>query len=124
MELREFLLPPGEGQDEGARISRYGTCRPNPLTRRLRLIADAALIERGNRLAALARTLDAVSPLQTLHRGYAIVTDEEGSVASSVSARAAQDKLSVWLHDGTLRVTVNDVVAQPPLAQVTDAHEE
>ena len=46
------------------------------------------LEQRGKRLAVASRTLDAVSPLATLERGYAIVTDSKGTRHYQCTGRA------------------------------------
>jgi len=65
------------------------------------------LTERSNRLAELARTLNAVSPLETLGRGYAIVTkSESGATVSSISQVNSGERLSTRLKDGSFDSTV------------------
>jgi exodeoxyribonuclease VII large subunit len=62
------------------------------------------------RLANLARTLSAVSPLETIGRGYAVVTSAEtGDVISSVSQVKAGDSVCAQLKDGKLDCTVDTV---------------
>lgn len=48
----------------------------------------------------LASSLDALSPLKVLGRGYAMTADSGGKPLSSVSAIRAGDRLSVTLSDG------------------------
>ncbi len=65
---------------------------------------------RREKLADLARTLNAVSPLETIGRGYAIVTDSEsGEIVSSVSRLDAGDRVTTRLKDGTFDSTVNSI---------------
>ncbi|WP_222564822.1 exodeoxyribonuclease VII large subunit [Novilysobacter antarcticus] len=66
-----------------------------------RRMANDALALRG-----LARSLEAVSPLATVARGYAIVRHEDGRVVRSVLDAAPGDGLQLQLGDGRLRVRV------------------
>ena len=66
--------------------------------------------ERQNKLHNLARTLNAVSPLPTLDRGYAVVKDAEtGTAISSVKHVKPQQALVTQLSDGQLMSTVDDI---------------
>ena len=51
-------------------------------------------------LAELASKLDALSPLKTLTRGYAIPVREDGSVIRSVKEMESNDEFSLHLKDG------------------------
>jgi len=65
--------------------------------------------ERRRILQDLARTLNAVSPLPTLARGYAIVTDaKSGAAISSVKDVAAKQALLTQLHDGQVLSTAEE----------------
>ena len=78
--------------------------------RTLERLALADIRSRQEKLAELARTLNAVSPLETLGRGYAIITsDASGELISSVSQVAAGDDVSARVKDGTLACTVKSV---------------
>lgn len=59
-----------------------------------------------NRLTRLAASLDAMSPLKVLMRGYTTVSDESGQLITSAGAAAAAESLDVSFYDGTVRVTV------------------
>ena len=61
-----------------------------------------------NRLGASASTLNAVSPLRTLERGYAIVTDDNGHVVQSFDAVATGDTIHARLHQGNVTATVTE----------------
>lgn len=66
--------------------------------------------ERRRKLQDLARTLNALSPLPTLARGYAIVTDAgTGTAITSVKTVEADQKLVTQLHDGQIFSTIEDV---------------
>lgn len=66
-----------------------------------RRLANDALALRG-----LARSLEAVSPLATVARGYSIVQHEDGRVVRSVLDAAPGDRLQMQLADGRLPVRV------------------
>jgi exodeoxyribonuclease VII large subunit len=64
------------------------------------------------RLALAARTLDAVSPLATLSRGFAVVTRaEDGALVRSATDAPAGTLIEARLSDGRLHALV-----QPPIA--------
>ncbi len=63
-------------------------------------------------IARLASTLDALSPLKVLGRGYAIPRTPSGTVVHSVGDVATGDELEVLVVDGTISATVNKSVAQ------------
>ena len=59
-------------------------------------------------LRLAARSLDAVSPLATLDRGYAIVTDaESGKLITAASQAPAGRRIEARLAEGRLRATVD-----------------
>ena len=69
-----------------------------------------AVRSRRELLGNLARTLHAVSPLETIGRGYAVITSaDSGDVISSVSQVEAGDSVSAQLKDGKLDCTVDTV---------------
>jgi exodeoxyribonuclease VII large subunit len=71
---------------------------------------SASVARRQEKLQGLARMLHAVSPLETMSRGYAIVsTAEGGAVISSVSQVSAGDSVSARLEDGVLDCTVDRI---------------
>ena len=57
-------------------------------------------------LAELASKLDALSPLKTLTRGYAIPVREDGSVIRSVKEMKSNDEFSLHLKDGEIECIV------------------
>ena len=60
----------------------------------------AALGGERERFARLAASLDALSPLKVLGRGYAIPRREDGAVLRSARDARAGDKLELRLSDG------------------------
>ena len=58
------------------------------------------------RLGELARALNAVSPLATLQRGYAILIDRDsGNVVRSIEASRRVDRFRARLADGEIVLT-------------------
>lgn len=66
-----------------------------------RRLASQALHLRG-----LARSLEAVSPLATVARGYSILQHDDGRIVRSVLDAAPGDRLAARLVDGQIRVRV------------------
>jgi len=58
------------------------------------------------RMAVAVRTLDAVSPLATLERGYAIVTDSKGTVVTNAQDVRAGQIIEARLTKGSVRARV------------------
>jgi exodeoxyribonuclease VII large subunit len=58
------------------------------------------------RLAVAGRTLDAVSPLATLERGYAIVTDSKGTVITDAQDVRAGQLINARLTKGAIRARI------------------
>lgn len=63
------------------------------------------LLGEQKRLAVLAGTLDALSPLRVLSRGYAMVT-KEGRVLKSAGEAAPGDKVAIRLAEGELSAEI------------------
>jgi exodeoxyribonuclease VII large subunit len=133
-ELEERLQRAARARLERAR-SRHGAAealllRASPAIRvqaqRIRLESARRALASGarNRAAELrrrfelaARTLHAVSPLATLERGYAIVTDAQGHVLQEASAIVPGDRVEARLARGRFSatvVTVTDDIAGEP----------
>jgi exodeoxyribonuclease VII large subunit len=64
------------------------------------------LEQRGKRLAVASRTLDAVSPLATLERGYAIVTDSKGTVITNAQDVRSGQIINARLTQGSVRARI------------------
>ena len=76
--------------------------------RRLPSVGKRIVPERRMKLDNLARTLNAVGPLPTLARGYAIVKDAESDkVVSSVDGLKKKQELVTQFHDGQAFSTVS-----------------
>jgi exodeoxyribonuclease VII large subunit len=77
------------------------------LRSRLERAASERLARAGHRLALARRGLDAVSPLATLSRGFAIVTRADGTLVTDATTIADGEEIDARLASGTLvaRVT-------------------
>ncbi len=80
------------------------------LEQRLNAGIQSRLNAQKQRLAHLAQMLGSLSPLNTLARGYAIVTDSAGGVVSDASHVNPGDQLTTRLAKGRLQVTVEQVL--------------
>jgi exodeoxyribonuclease VII large subunit len=79
------------------------------LQQRMRHSLQLQLQDFKNRLARQAEVLNAVSPLSTLSRGYAIVTTESGKAVRTTSQVKVGDTVTAKLHQGSFRCSVNKV---------------
>ena len=79
-----------------------------------KLIAAAEKTNAANRhkFVALAASLDAMSPLKVLGRGYAIASSESGELIKSVGDVNKGDKLSLSVSDGLIKCTVDESEAK------------
>ena len=76
------------------------------LQSRLEHAAHAALAHTAHRLDLAARALDAVSPLATLARGFAIVTRADGSLVRAADSVAVGEQIEARLAEGRLTARV------------------
>lgn len=70
---------------------------------------DRLLAEKKNAYGRTAATLDALSPLKVLGRGYAIAEDAQGAPVSSVRQLQPGDTLELKLSDGSASCAVESV---------------
>ncbi|WP_101927056.1 MULTISPECIES: exodeoxyribonuclease VII large subunit [Luteimonas] len=82
--------------------ARLEALRPRPQAALARRLQRDALHLRG-----LARSLEAVSPLATIARGYSILQRDDGRVVRRVGDVAPGDRVDARLADGTLRLRVD-----------------
>src|SRR5438093_1148812 len=73
----------------------------------LSAVAPREVTRQRERLDALGRRLDVLSPLATLQRGYAIAEREDGHVVAHAADVGSGDALAVRFQDGRIRVHVN-----------------
>ncbi|MEM9057500.1 MAG: exodeoxyribonuclease VII large subunit [Pseudomonadota bacterium] len=76
---------------------------------RLKRAMAQYLDARRARLTLAGRALDSLSPLSTLQRGYAIVTDGGGAIVHDATALAPGDTVNARLARGTVTATVSGV---------------
>jgi exodeoxyribonuclease VII large subunit len=70
----------------------------------------AAIDRRGNRIAAAAGRLHALSPVATLARGYAIAQDGQGRTLASIDSFVAGSEFELLVRDGIVQSTANAIV--------------
>ncbi|MEG0777486.1 MAG: exodeoxyribonuclease VII large subunit [Oscillospiraceae bacterium] len=72
---------------------------------------DRTLNEKKHQFIRLGASLDALSPLKVLGRGYSIASDEAGKPISSAAMAQVGDKIKVSLSKGALLCTVNEKIS-------------
>jgi exodeoxyribonuclease VII large subunit len=78
--------------------------------RALNRLAHAGIQDRRRQLADLLRTLNAVSPLETIARGYAVVTREaDGRVVTGIAQAQTGDRVVAQLRDGRLTSRIESI---------------
>lgn len=81
------------------------------ISERLDLGIDRQLVRHRNLLATIAATVEALSPLKTLQRGYSICRSQpSGSLVRSIHDAAAGDALLTEFADGHLESVVRKIV--------------
>lgn len=76
--------------------------------RRLALQGPALAKRFAGEVSLAAASLESLSPLGVLARGYALARDESGALVKSVKSVSPGDKIDVALADGEVRCTVED----------------
>lgn len=117
---RETLLTVRRSDDRLSNVSRQLENR-NPIDRIHQAGRDLAVLgerldqriasvfrERDQQLKSALRTLDALSPLKIMDRGYAIPF-KEGEVVKSVDQLATGDRLSLSLQDGEVKTIIEAI---------------
>ena len=79
------------------------------LESQLQAAMKARLSQSKERLSHLAQLLDSLSPLGTLQRGYAILTDAGGSVIEEADKATVGDTVNARLARGRLTLTVDKI---------------
>ncbi len=95
-------------RDPRRRLAELGR-RTGALRTRLGRCVEADLDRRRRRLTGLVRELEAVSPLATLGRGYALVSDETAGLLRDAGDSAPGRRLRVRLARGELDARVEQV---------------
>ena len=76
------------------------------LQQRLGDLTRAAITEKQKAFTALAASLDAMSPLKVLGRGYAMALTQDGTVLRSVKQVTKGAEISIMVGDGTVAASV------------------
>jgi len=80
------------------------------LTQRMEVAMHGLLMDRRRRLELACRSLDTISPLSTLQRGYAIVSRlPEHRILRQAAMVKSGDRIEARLAEGTLVCTVETV---------------
>ena len=82
------------------------------LQKNLGYAASAHLSRPRQRLGALAASLDAMSPLKVLGRGFAMATDQKGQVLRRAADVSPGDRVSVTLAEGRLDCRVENAYTE------------
>lgn len=76
---------------------------------RLLAAMDRVIAAKRQGFVRLASSLDAMSPLSVLSRGYAIASDEEGNVIKSAAELSRGQRISLRLSSGSAKCTVEQL---------------
>ncbi len=79
------------------------------LNKQLALLINNILEKAQNKLGILSARLNAISPLATLGRGYAIVTDENAAVIQDINQVQINQKVVTQLHNGKFSSVVTTI---------------
>lgn len=63
-----------------------------------------------SRLLRLSEVINANAPMKKITNGYAFVTGEDGARLENITDVSSGDKISLMMHDGILRATVDEIV--------------
>ena len=94
--------------------------RLQSLAERLPRAMRELLKHRRQRLQAQVQTLQVVSPLATLARGYSILLDEHGNAVRSAAQTHNGQRLTARLNEGELKVRVEDNHQTPVTLSLLD----
>ena len=83
--------------------------RLHGVRQRLAGSGERSVISSRQRLHAAATHLDSVSPLATLDRGYALVTDESGKVVTNARTVRIDSSIDVKLANGAMKCRVEKI---------------
>lgn len=79
------------------------------INKRLQRANVQAMLQKKQKLQHLVHTLDALSPLHTLKRGYAIVKDEKNNIISQSNNVKNGQKIKTVLNQGHFFSTITDI---------------
>lgn len=80
------------------------------LSQRLSYRISALLDQQKSRLSNCARTLQAISPLQTLERGYSITMDSDGKTIIDAKTLSKGDEIQTRLHKGMIISRIQEIL--------------
>lgn len=83
------------------------------LTREMGRTAQRSVERRRAQLHLLAARLDALSPLSTLARGYAVARDADGNTLSTIEDFAIGDPFSLLVQDGEVQARTEHATRRP-----------
>lgn len=112
MERQEQLAARLQRAHPGVRL-RQQVQRLDELDLRLRSAWENRLSRLLHRLQLAQRSLDAISPLATLARGYAIVTTPDGAVMQDSAQVNIGDEIEARLSKGRLKARVTGTLPEP-----------
>ena len=95
-------------RDPGAQFD-YRRMELDRLRDRMLTAEERTLSKNRERFAALTASLDAMSPLRVLARGYSIASDEEGNCVRSASELKIGQRISLRFPDGSADCAVEQV---------------
>ncbi|HPX92949.1 MAG TPA: exodeoxyribonuclease VII large subunit [Bacillota bacterium] len=78
------------------------------LSDRLKIAAEKKIDQASHRFEKSARALQALSPLEVLSRGYALVTDDQGRTVTTASQLGKGDALDLIFKDGQVGCEVTE----------------
>ena len=78
-------------------------------SRMLATLMQRAVAQKKQRFAHLAATLDAMSPLKVLGRGYSLVRTEDGSVVQRAEQLRVGETLEITLRRGSVSAEVREI---------------
>lgn len=100
--LQKRLRHPGD-------ILREQSQRLDQLEQQMLSSFNNLLAKKKMKFESLCRTLDAVSPLQTLSRGYSILKDENNNIINSIKNVSSEQDIKAIVTDGQINLTVKSL---------------
>ncbi|MDH3734568.1 MAG: exodeoxyribonuclease VII large subunit [Gemmatimonadota bacterium] len=113
----------GLGRGLRRRVER-GRDRLLGVERLLPRILEGRLARARGRIAAVAGRLEALSPLSTLERGYAVALDAEGRALTRIGSFAPGEAFRLRLFDGVVGARVETVESADSSDDGTETHRE
>ncbi|WP_461482591.1 exodeoxyribonuclease VII large subunit [Porticoccus sp.] len=86
--------------------------RHRDLSERLQLAMGKQLVQKQQRWKNSLQLLNAVSPLNTLERGYAIVADQQQQILRHARDTSPGERITARLMDGSLQCTVDKIIPE------------